>query len=224
MKALLQAALAITLKDLRAETRSRDLLGTMLLFSLLSVLVFSFALELNAIARREAISGVWWVTIVFASILGLNRTMAQEREQGSIEGLLLAPIPRSAILLGKFMGSYLFAIVIGLVLLPIMTVLYNATLVSPSVILVLLLGTWGITMTGSVLAAMTVQARGGEALLPVVLLPVALPILLAAVRATTQLFDAAPISDWASWLPIILAIDVFYTLVSLSVFRYVIEE
>lgn len=224
MRTLVQASWAIMLKDLRAEARSRDLIGTMVLFALLSVLIFSFALELNAIARREAISGVWWVTIVFATLLGLNRTMAQEREQGNIDALLLAPVPRNAILLGKFLGSYLFALLVGAVLLPLMTVLYNAPLFSPAVLLLLLVGTWGITMTGTVLASMTVQARGGEALLSVVLLPIALPILLAVVRATTQLFENAPVSEWASWLPIIIAIDVFYTIVSLMVFRFVVEE
>jgi heme exporter protein B len=218
------ASVTIFRKDLRAETRSRELLGTMLLFALLSVLVFSFALELNAIARREAISGVLWVTVVFASVLGLNRSMAQEREQGNMDALLLAPVPRHAILLGKFMGNYALAVLVGLVILPVMTVLYNARLFSPSVLVVLLLGAWGICITGTLLSAMTVQARGGEALLPVALLPVALPILLAAVRATTALFNDAPYNEWSSWLPIILAINVFYTVVCVAVFRYVVEE
>lgn len=218
------AALAILRKDLRAEARSKELIGTMLLFSLLSVLVFSFALELNAIARREAISGVLWVTVIFASVLGLNRSMAMEREQGNMDALLLAPVPRHAILLGKFLGNYLLALTVGLVILPVMAILYNTRLLSPSVMIILLLGAWGISMTGTLLSAMTVQARGGEALLPVALLPVALPILLAAVRATTSLFNDAPFSEWSSWLPIIAAIDIFYTVACVVLFQYVVEE
>lgn len=224
MKSVMQAALAICLKDLRAEARSRELLGMMLLFALLSVLIFSFALELNAIARREAISGVWWVTIVFASVLGLNRTMALEREQGNIDALLLAPIPRPAVLIGKFLSTYLYALLVGLILLPVMTVIYNLPLLSPWVVVMLFVGAWGICITGSLLAAMTVQARGGESLLPVALLPVALPILISVVQATTGIFEGSPRGDWASWLPVILAIDVFYTVVCVVVFRFVVEE
>ncbi|XWX02767.1 heme exporter protein CcmB [Aggregatilineales bacterium SYSU G02658] len=224
MRRTLWAALSICLKDLRAEARSRELLGMMLLFALLSVLIFSFALELNAVARREAVSGVWWVTIVFASVLGLNRTMALEREQGNIDALLLAPIPRAAILIGKFLSAYLYALLVGLILLPVMTVIYNLPLVSLWVVVMLLVGAWGICMTGSLLAAMTVQARGGESLLPVALLPVALPILISVVQATTGIFEGSPRGDWSSWLPVLMAINVVYTAVCLAVFRFVVEE
>src|SRR5690606_35456609 len=104
----LQAALAIAAKDLRAELRSRELVNSMVLFALLSILIFSFALELDRVARHEAIAGVLWVTIVFASILGLNRSMALEREQGGLNALLLAPISRAAIFCGKLAANYLF--------------------------------------------------------------------------------------------------------------------
>lgn len=224
MRRTLWAAFSVCLKDLRAEARSRELLSMMLLFALLSVLIFSFALELNAVARREAISGVWWVTIVFASVLGLNRTMALEREQGNIDALLLAPIPRAAILIGKFFSAYLYALLVGLILLPVMTVIYNLPPVSPWAVVMLLVGAWGICMTGSLLAAMTVQARGGESLLPVALLPVALPILISVVQATTGIFEGSPRGDWSAWLPVLMAINVFYTVVCLIVFRFVVEE
>jgi heme exporter protein B len=221
---LLKATWAVFRKDLRAEARTRELLGAMLLFALLSVLIFSFALELNRIARKEAISGVLWVTVTFASVLGLNRSMAQEREQGNIDALLLAPIPRSAIFLGKFLGNFIFALLVGLLLLPIMTILYNLTLISPLNLLILLIGTWGICVTGTLLSAMTVQARGGEALLPIALLPVALPILLSAVRATTGIFNDAPISDWGTWIGFIIAVDIFYSVVCFLAFEYVVAE
>lgn len=215
---------AILQKDIRSESRSRELVGTMVLFALLSVLIFSFALELDRIARREAISGVLWVTVIFASVLGLNRTSAQEREQGSIDALLIAPIPRYAIFLGKFLGNFLFTTLVALCLLPIMTVLYNITLVNAAVVVLLLIGIWGVCMTGTLLSAMTVQARGGEALLPVVLLPVVLPILLATVRATTGILNGVPVNDWIGWFPIVLLIDVFYSAACIWAFAYIIEE
>lgn len=224
MSGFLGATRAILLKDLRAEWRSRELVGVMLLFALLSVLVFSFALELDRLARREAISGVLWVTVVFASVLGLNRSIAQERENGNIDALLLAPIPRSAIFAGKFLGNWLFSLVIGILLLPLMTVLYNITLVHVAVVGVLLLGTWGICVTGTLLASMTIQTRVGEALLPIALLPIVLPLLLGTVRATTGILSDAPIADWGGWFGILLGIDLFYTAVCVVFFHVVVEE
>src|SRR5574338_1440540 len=116
-----QAVVAIIRKDLQAELRSRELVGSMGLFALLSVLIFSFALELDRVARTEAISGVLWVTLVFASILGLNRSLAMERDQGNLEALLIAPIDRTAIFIGKLVGNFLFTLIVGVVLLPLMT-------------------------------------------------------------------------------------------------------
>jgi heme exporter protein B len=221
---LLKTAWAIARKDLVAELRSRELVGSMLLFALLAVLIFSFALELDRVAREEAVSGVLWVTVVFASILGLNRSMALEREQGGMDALLLAPIDRSAVFLGKLAGNYLFALAVGVLLLPLMTLLYNITLVNAWVLLVLVLGTLGVSTTGTLLAAMTVQTRARESLLPIALLPVILPVLLAAVRATNGIIAEAPFADWGSWPQILAAVNVIYIVVCFLMFPYVVEE
>jgi heme exporter protein B len=220
----LKVVLALIRKDLQAELRSRELMATMLLFALLSVLAFSFALELDRVAREEVVSGVLWVTVIFASILGLNRSMAMERENGSMDALLLTPIDRSSIYVGKLIGNYLFTGMVGFVLLPLMTVLYNINMVSLWVILTLLLGTLGICITGTLLAAMTVQTRAREALLPIVLLPVVLPILLAAVKATTGITSAAPIADWQIWIQILAIVALIYLVLCVLLFAYVIEE
>src|SRR5689334_10779131 len=138
----LQAVLSIVRKDLRMELRSRELVSSMGLFALLSILIFSFALELDRIARFEAISGVLWVTVVFASILGLNRSLAMERDQGNLDAMLLAPIDRTAIFIGKFVGNFVFALTVGLLLLPTMTVLYNINLIQVWILAILFLGTF----------------------------------------------------------------------------------
>ncbi|MAS32602.1 MAG: cytochrome C biogenesis protein [Anaerolineaceae bacterium] len=218
-----QSVLAITRKDLRAELRSRELVNSMGLFALLSVLIFSFALELDRVARQEAISGVLWVTVVFASVLGLNRSMAMEREQGSLDALLLAPISRGAIFCGKLLANFLFTLVVGLLLLPLMTVLYNMPLLQPWILVVLLLGTAGFSTIGTLLAAMTVQTRARESLLPIVMLPVALPVLLSVVRASTAILNAAPIDDWIAWPQILLVVDVIYLTLCFLLFEYAIE-
>ena len=223
-RAFWQAVLSITRKDLRAELRSRELVNTMGLFALLSVLIFSFALELDRLARQEAVSGVLWVTVVFASVLGLNRSMAMERDQGSIDALLMAPISRTAIFAGKLLGNFLFTLVVGLVMLPLMTILYNMPLVQPWVLVVLLLGITGFSTIGTLLATMTVQTRARESLLPIVMLPMALPVILSAVRATTGILNAAPADDWMAWPQILLVIDVVYLTLCFLLFEYVIEE
>jgi heme exporter protein B len=215
---------AIVRKDLQAESRSRELVGTMLMFALLSIIVFSFALELDRIAREEAISGVLWVTLIFASVLGLNRSMALERDNANIDALLLAPIQRSAIFAGKLIGNLIFTLAVGIVLLPLMTLLYNVSLVTGWLMITLLLGVFGFAVTGTLLAAMTVQTQAREALLPIALLPVALPLIMAAVRATTGIITDATAETWQGWLGILAVIDIVYLVICVFSFEYVVED
>lgn len=218
-----QATLAIARKDLRAELRSRELVNSMGLFALLSIIIFSFALELDRVARQESISGVLWVTIVFASILGLNRSLAMERDQGNLDALLMAPIHRTAIFAGKLLGNFLFTLIVGLVLLPLTSVLYNLPVLQPWILVVLLLGIAGFSTIGTLLATMTVQTRARESLLPIVMLPVALPVLIAAVRASTAILNNAPIDDWIAWPQLLLVIDVIYLTLCFLLFEYVLD-
>ncbi|MCB9455404.1 MAG: heme exporter protein CcmB [Anaerolineaceae bacterium] len=219
-----KAVLSIVRKDLRTELRSRELISSMGLFALLSILVFSFALELDRIARQEAISGVLWVTVVFASFLGLNRSLAMERDQGNLDAMLIAPIARTTIFFGKLVGNFLFTITVGLLLLPIMTVLFNVSLVQPLVLAVLFMGTFGFTTVGTLLATMTVQTRARENLLPIVMMPLALPLLLAAVKASTNLLTDSATEDWVAWVQILAMVDVVYLVMCYLLFEYVIEE
>lgn len=220
----LQAALAIFRKDLRAELRSFELISGMLLFTLMSVLVFSFALELDREARSSVVSGILWVTLVFAAILGLNRSMASEREQGSMDAMLLAPVDRSSIYLGKMLANFLFTLIVGLCLIPLAALLYNLPLFKPAMLLTLILGALGFTSIGTLLAAMTVQTRSRETLLPIVLLPTALPVLLSVVRATSGILNDAPPELWIGWLTLLQVIDLLYVLMCLALFTFVIED
>ncbi|MCC6802947.1 MAG: heme exporter protein CcmB [Anaerolineae bacterium] len=215
---------SIIRKDFQAELRSRELIGSMGLFALLAVMVFSFALELDRIARVESVSGVLWVTIVFASILGLNRSMAMERDQGNLDALLIAPINRAAIFVGKLVGNFVFTLVIGLLLLPLMTILYNVSLFNLWLLVVLVLGTLGFSTLGTLLAAMTVQTRAREALLPIVMMPVVLPLLLAAVQASTGILNATVQTDWTTWAQILVVLDVIYLTICFLLVEYAVEE
>ncbi|MCA0457218.1 MAG: heme exporter protein CcmB [Chloroflexi bacterium] len=215
---------AIVRKDLRAELRSRELVSSMALFALLSILVFSFALELDREARESAISGVLWVTVIYASTIGLNRSMAMEREQANLDGMLIAPIDRTAIFFGKLVGNFVFALIVGCILLPVMTILYNKSLLSLEVFSILLLGTLGFATVGTLLATMTVQTRARESLLPIAMLPVTLPMLLSAVRATTGILGANVVDDGVTWPQILIVLDVVYMAASFLLFEYVTEE
>ena len=215
------SVLAIIAKDLRAEMRSRELVSVMALFAFLSILIFSFALELDRVAREEAVSGVLWVTLIFASLLGFHRSMALEYDQGSLDALLLAPVSRMAIFVGKLVGNYLFTLLVGLILLPVMTLIYNKNMLDARLILTVAIGVFGFSALGTLLAAMTVQTRAREALLPIAMLPVALPFLLTAVRATTDILSGA---DWLVWLQLLGGISVIYLVLCLFLYPFAVED
>lgn len=218
------AVLSIVRKDLRAELRSRELVSTMGLFALLSILIFSFSLELDRVARNESVGGVLWVTVVFASVLGLNRSMAMERDQGNLDALLLSPIDRTAIFFGKLLGNFIFALIVGLILVMLMTILFNISLVAPPMLLLLVLGVLGFATVGTLLATMTVQTRARESLLPIVMMPVALPLLLIAVRGSNSILSNAAAETWLGWLQILVVLDVIFMVVCFLLFEYVVEE
>ncbi|MDX2078111.1 MAG: heme exporter protein CcmB [bacterium] len=218
---LWRTVFAIIRKDLRAELRSRELVSTMVLFALLSVLVFSFALELDRTARQEVVNGILWVTLVFASILGLNRSLATERELGGMDAMMISPIPRMAIYLGKMVGNFLFVLVVGLVLLPIMTILYNVVLVQIPLLITLMLGVFGLASIGTLLAAMTAQTRSRETLLPIAMLPVIIPLLLVVIAASSGIMKE---ENYWGWVGVLAMVDIIYAMLGLLLFEYVIED
>jgi len=215
---------AIAWKDLRAEVRSRELINSMLLFTLMTVMVFSLALELDARTRENVVAGVLWVTIVFAGILGLGRSLAAEKDRGSLDALLLAPIARSALFFGKMIGNLLFVLIIALLLLVLLTVLFNLTLLKPLLLLVVLLGGIGFTTVGTLLASMSVHARARETLLPILLMPVVLPILISAVRASSAILNDLPSEDWLPWIQLLAVGDVIFLVAAYMLFDFVVEE
>jgi heme exporter protein B len=222
----LRAMGAVVWKDLAAELRSRELISAMLVFALLVILIFNFALDLDPATRREATitSGVLWVIFVFAGTLGLNRSMAVEKDRGCMDGLLLAPVDRSAIYFGKALGNLVFMLMVEIIVLPIYSVLYNVNLFNPGLLLVILLGSIGYVAVGTLLAAMAVQARTRDILLPILLFPVVLPVILAAVKASTGFLDGLEMDQIRPWLNLLVAYDIIFSAVAFMVFDYVVEE
>jgi len=220
----LRAVGALLWKDLAAELRSKELLSSMLVFALLVILIFNFALELDRSAREDVAAGVLWVTTAFTGTLGLNRSLSQEKDRGSLDGLLLAPVDRSALFFGKALGNLLFIFVIQLIMLPVFTVLFDVSMLQPLLLLAVLLGSIGYAAVGTLLASMTVHSRSRDVMLPILLFPVAVPLLIAAVRASSGVLTAAAWSDLSPWFNLLLVYDVIFVAVAFMLFEYVVEE
>jgi heme exporter protein B len=220
----IKTMLAVVWKDLTAELRSREVFSAMLIFALLVVLIFNFALELEAGTRASVTSGVLWVTFTFAGTIGLNRSMAQEKDRGCMDGLLMAPVDRSAIYLGKMIGNLFFMVAVEVVVIPLFSVLYNVNLLKPGLLLVVLLGSIGYSGIGTLLATMSVQTRTRDMLLPILLFPVVIPLVVAAVKASAGYLQALPMADIQPWLTLLIVYDVIFLSVAWMVFDYVVEE
>lgn len=219
-----RAVSAVIWKDLQAEFRSRELFSAMLVFSLLIILIFNFALELDIKTRQTVTSGVLWSTFAFAGTLGLNRSMAIEKDRGCLDGLLLAPVDRSAIFFGKFISNLVFMLSVEVIVLPVYSVLYNLNLFLPGVLMVILLGSIGYSAVGTLIAAMSIQTRTRDILLPILLFPVTIAPLLAAVKASGGLLAGVPYEEVQFPINLLIAYDLIFIAVAFMTFENIVEE
>lgn len=224
MKNAWRGIAAIVRKDLLTELRTKETLSTLFVFALLIVVIFNFAFELRVDNVTALAPGVLWVAFTFAGILALNRSMVQERESGCMEGLMLAPVDRSVIYLGKFVANSLYMLISEAAVLPLFAVLFGVSIFIPLLWLVILLGTVGFAAAGTLFSAMTVSTRAREALLPLLLFPATVPMLIAATRSTGLLLDQSPLSEVYSWIRLLLAVDVIALAVAILGFDYILEE
>jgi heme exporter protein B len=221
----LRKVFAIVAKDVVAELRTREMLSSMFVFSLLVILIFNFAFDLRAENQRTLAPGVLWVAIAFAGMLGLSRSFIVEKDRGSMEGLLLTPVDRSAIYLGKMLGNVLFISVVGVVILPISIVFFNLSARElPSLMGVMILGIVGFAGVGTLFSAMAVHTRAREVLLPILLFPVVIPVMLAAVKLTAASLDRLPFADVRNWFSLLVAFDLIFLSLSFILFDFVMEE
>ena len=209
-------------KDIRCELRSKQMLAGMGLFALLVLVIFNFAFDLRVDNKAAVAPGALWVAFVFASFLGLGRTIAAERERGSFDRLLLCPVDRKAIYLAKLLGNVLFIGVVEIVALPVFAILFNVPFSAAALIPIVLLGTIGIASVGTLFSAMAAATRARELLLPILVFPLIVPIVIAAVRATGSLMVVT--ANEPPWLGLIAAFDAIFLSLSTVLFEYVIEE
>lgn len=215
---------AIVVKDVAAEFHTREMIGAMLVFSLLVLLVFSFALDLRGALARAAAPGVLWAAVLFAGTLELSRSLMKEQQTGCIDGLVLAPVDRSAVFFGKALGNLIFIVVVEVILLPLFAALFDVPLLRGGVFVVMLLGTVGYAAEGTLLAAIAVNTRAREVMLPVLLLPLAFPTLIAAVQATAGIVEGATLAQVGGWIRLLVIYDLIIVAVSVLTFGYVVGE
>lgn len=217
---------AIFQKDLIAERRTKEVFTAILLFGFTVAVAFTFAFEPTADEARTIAGGLLWLAFLFSAILGLNRGFARETANDCLRGLRLVPADPGAIYLGKLLSNLLFMLLAEIVLLPIFGVFFNLTLWERPgwLLLILLLGTWGLACLGTIFSAVSANTRMQELMLPLLLLPLTVPVLIAAIESTTVLLSDAPISDAFLWFRLLAGFDIIFTVLSWLLFGYVIEE
>jgi len=225
---VLQAALLIARKDLLIEVRSRELIYTTVFFAVATVLIFAFALvRPGQPLLADAPAGILWVAVAFSGTLALGRTFERERHGETLRALLLAPAERAAVYLGKLLALVALMIAVEIVLVPIVGLLFGAPIGRAPALLagLLLTGTLGFAAVGTLFAAMLVRAQSRDVLLPILLYPMAVPVVIAGVRGTAAIFAAEPDLGAAQlWLSILVSFDAVFVTLALWTFGPVMSD
>ncbi len=220
---MLHTARTVLWKDLRIEVRTKDAIGAALVFSILVLVIFNFALDTNTPEMRRLASGFFWVAFVFAGSLSLARSFALEKESGAGRGLALAPVDPAGIYLGKFFANALFLFVTQMIALPLFIVFFDVAIVRVwALVASFALGSIAFASTGTLFSAVAVNTRMRELLLPLLFLPIAVPALIGAVETTSFALGNADSASF--WFTLLIVFDVVFVTTSMLVFEYVLEE
>jgi len=214
---------ATLLKDLRMEWRSKDAINSMLFFSLLVVVIFSFAFNPTAEQSRLIAGGLIWVAFLFAAVVALTQTWARELSNQVLDAYRVSPAPANALFLAKVLGNFLFVIVLEGLMAPLFVVFYQLRSVGPvwQLILIALFGTWALVVNGTFFAALSIRTRNREIMLPLILFPISIPALLAMVDSTTAILTGESVPDF--WIKLLAVYDVVFTSVCLLLFESVLN-
>ena len=235
MKNYLGVVLAILAKDVLLELRTKDILVTTLVFGLLVIVVFSFALDPTPTMVATVAPGILWVAFTFGGVLGLNRSFSIESARGNLQGLMLAPVGRDAIYFGKFLGNFLFMMGVEVVIYPLFAALFNLPLSVYSLIPMAVLATVAVAAVGTVFSAMAVNTRSREVMLPLLFFPVVVPVIIAATEATGILLrEAVPTGGVVPyvlaepgvsiWIPLLVVFDAVFLVICPAAFSFIIED
>ena len=215
---------AIARKDLLLEFRNREVIVSIAAFAVLALAIFALAVDLSPQNARIVGPGVLWTAVAFAGVTGLNRAFAAEMERDTLEGLMLAPVSRDLLFLGKALGSFLFMAFALAVILPVFAVLFNVVVFRVEMVLVSLLAIAGFSAAGTLFAAMSTRVRAREIMLPMLFLPVAAPLLMAAVEVTAGVTLGRSWHETAEWFGLAAAFDAVFIVIAAFVFPQALED
>jgi heme exporter protein B len=218
--------MAILMKDLKAEWRTREILTTMFVFAVLVIVVFNFALGANPELIRQVAPGILWVALLFATVLGLQRSAQMEHEDDCLSGVLLAMEERSAFFVAKTAGNMLYLLMITLCTFPLFTIWFHVDIfvhILPLSV-VLLLGILGFSAIGTLFSIITLNTRTREIMLPLLFLPVSVPLMIASIYATAKLIAGKALGEVTDFLTLMGVFDIVFLVVALLVFDAVVEE
>jgi heme exporter protein B len=216
---------AVIVKDIAIELRSKESLASMIMFAVLVLVVFNFAIESTGVDKSLVAPGTLWVAISFASILGLNRSFAMETDNDCLQGLLLAPLSRGELYVGKVISNFIFMMIAEIIILPLFVVFngFNFDMKFIEITGIACLGTMAIAGVGTILTTISSNTRMKEVMLPVLQIPLTVPVIIAAVESTRQVLTEE-IRQISSWLYILAGFTIVYLTLSYLLFEFAVEE
>ncbi len=197
----------------------------MFFFALIVILIFSFSFSMDQEMVNALMGGIIWVSFVFTGIIGLGKSFVVETQNDCLEFFQMSPAPRAAIYVGKLLSNLMFMLIVEMVLFPLFVIFFNLDVLEkiPLLMLIFVIGSLGLSALGTLFSAMTVQIRAREVLLPVLLLPLAIPLIIGAVEATRGVLNGDPYSFFSHWIELVLIFDVVFTIVSFWVFDFILD-
>lgn len=218
--------MTIIWKDFITEIKTRELFSSMFIFALLVVIIFVFSINLSLIQASEVGPGVLWVAFLFAGTIGLNRSFMLEKENGCLQGLLLAPMDRTALYFGKLVSNFVFLLIMEVFTLPLFMVFFNIDLLPHllPLLYVIFVGTLGFCAVGTLLSSLSANLKTRDIMLPILLYPLIIPIIIGSVRMTGQVLAGEPLSSMMNWVSLTLCFDIIYIAISIMVIDFVLEE
>ncbi len=217
---------ALISKDLALELRTRERIAAMGAFVVLVAVLFNYAIDRTAVSMQEIAAGLIWMTVVFGGMLGLGRTFQMEEEDGAFQGILLAPIPRDAIYLGKVMTNFILLVVVVALVFIVFGIFFGLRFGGEPLVLtlVMLLGVLGFVAIGTLFSAISHRTTMGETLLPILVFPLLVPVVIFGVTATARLFAGRPVAEVSGNVRILAAYAIVSLVAGAGLFRHVVEE
>ncbi len=226
MSDYLRVVWAIVAKDATVEWRTKTAFMSAVVFAVLVLSILYFARDPTAVSSLDVAPGALWVTFTFAAMVGLNRAFLLERENDAMDGMLLTPVPRTAIFVGKMTGNLLFVGFVELISVPLFVLFYNVSLASrwPHLFAVTAMATVAFVAVGTLLSAMAVRTRFAELMLPILLLPFLIPPVVGAVQVTARILAGRPVSEMMGWLKLLAGFDIVFCVLAILLYEATLDE